>query len=210
MTGWLFRSCVTSTGSTRRSSTAGRKHSARTARRRSLSVTDAAWFFASGYGQATAADLAGLCEVFTAFRSRGTKVAFDPSPWLFRHASPAQMMQSWLHVDCLIGTESELSTWHEGESVMALVERLLTLGPQQVVVKRGPEGATFGESGAGVHSLSTERVDDANAVGAGDTFNAALLHSLNRGTTLDEAVKTALQIATAAVKRGKGVLGALE
>ena len=176
----------------------------------SLSVTDAAWFYASGYGEATGTDLAELCTVFEAFRSRGTRVAFDPGPWLFRRASREQMFQSWAHVDCLIGTESELSTWHEGESAMALVGRLLTLGPQQVVVKRGAEGAAFGEAGGRVQSLSTERVDDANAVGAGDTFNAALLHSLNRGTTLEEAVETAVQFATAAVKRGKGVLGALE
>ena len=176
---------------------------------RSLAATDAAWFYASGYGQATGADLAELCAVFKVLRSRGTRVAFDPGPWLFLHASREQMAQTWAQVDCLIGTESELSTWHKGESVMALVGRLLTLGPQQVVVKRGAEGAVFGEAGAGVHSLPAERVDDANAVGAGDTFNAALLHSLNRGTTLDQAVETATQLATAAVKRGKGVLGAV-
>ena len=91
-----------------------------------------------------------------------------------------------------------------------LVGRLLTFGPQQVIVKRGAQGAVFGEAGAGVRSLLTERVDDANAVGAGDTFNAALLHSLSRGTTLNEAVETAIRLATAAVKGGKGVLGALQ
>ena len=178
--------------------------------RRSLAVTNAAWFYASGYGQATEADLAEMCTVFKALRSRGTRVAFDPGPWLFLHAPRERMEETWAHVNCLIGTETELSTWHKDESVMALVGRLLTLGPQQVVVKRGAEGAAFGEAGAGAQSLSTERVDDANAVGAGDTFNAALLHSLNRGASLDEAVEKALQLATAAVRRGKGVLGALE
>ena len=78
-----------------------------------------------------------------------------------------------------------------------------------VGTSEGADGAAFGEAGAGVYSLPTERVEDANAVGAGDTFNAALLHSLNRGTTLDKAAETAIQLATAAVKRGKGVLGAL-
>ena len=178
--------------------------------RRSLSVSDAAWFYASGYGRATGTDLADICAVFETLRSRGTRIAFDPGPWLFRHATRDQMVQSWTHVDCLIGTESELSTWHENESVMALVDRLLTLGPRRVVVKRGADGAAFGELGGGVNSLSTERIDDANAVGAGDTFNAALLRSLNRGATLDDAVETAVQLATTAVKRGKGVLGALE
>lgn len=177
--------------------------------RRSLAVTDAAWFYASGYGQTTGTDLAELCEVFKVFRSRGTRIAFDPGPWLFAHASREQMVQSWAQVDCLIGTESELSTWHAGKSVTELIGRLLTLGPQQVVVKRGADGAAFGEAGAGVYSLPTDRVENANAVGAGDTFNAALLDSLNRGTTLDEAVETAVRLATGAVKRGKGVLGAL-
>lgn len=62
---------------------------------------------------------------------------------------------------------------------MALVDRLLTLGPQQVVVKRGSQGVAFGEAGAGARSLPTERVDDANAV------------------------ETALQLATAAVNVAK-------
>ena len=65
---------------------------------RSLAVTDAAWFYASGYGQATGIDLTELCEVFQVFRSRGTKIAFDPGPWLFIHASREQMLQSWAQV----------------------------------------------------------------------------------------------------------------
>jgi sugar/nucleoside kinase (ribokinase family) len=86
----------------------------------------------------------------------------------------------------------------------------MIFGPKQVVVKRGPKGAACAEAGTEVIFQPTEKVDDTNVVGAGDTFNAALLHCLNRGTTLAEATKTATKLATGAVKRGKGVFGALD
>lgn len=178
--------------------------------RRSIEVTDATWFYASGYGQADGDDLATLCEVFAQFRSRGTRVAFDPGPWLFANAGRDLMEQAWKHVDCLIGTEAELSTWHAAGSATELVERLLVFGPCWVVAKRGAEGAAFGERGGRVSTLPTTPVERGNAVGAGDTFNAALLHGLAQGAELREAVREALRLATAAVARGKGVLGALE
>lgn len=178
--------------------------------RRSLEVEDTTWFYASGYGQADGDDLAALCEVFEQFRSRGTRVAFDPGPWLFANATREVMERAWTHVDCLIGTEAELSTWHAADTATELVRRLLTCGPRWVVVKRGPEGAAFGELRGTVSTLPTRPVERGNAVGAGDTFNAALLHGLAQGTALSEAVREALRLATTAVARGKGVLGALE
>lgn len=177
--------------------------------RRSATVTDASWFYASGYGQADGEDLAQLRDVFAKVRSRGGHVAFDPGPWLFARTTRAEMEHSWAHVDCLIGTEAELSTWHAGDTLAGLVARLLACGPRCVVVKRGAVGAAFGETGGEVGERPAEPVEKANAVGAGDTFNARLLHGLMRGEALGVAVAEAVRLATAAVKRGKGVLGAL-
>ena len=100
--------------------------------------------------------------------------------------------------------------WHSYEAVEDLVEQLLDQGPKQVVVKRGGEGAALGGRDEGIASLPTERVEAANTVGAGDTFNAGLIQGLCRGETLEEAVKIGLRLAIQAVKRGRGVLGALE
>ena len=172
--------------------------------RRSLAVTDAAWFYASGYGRATGRDLGVLREVFGAFRSRGTRVAFDPGPWLFARSTREAMEQAWARVDCLIGTEAELSTWHAGDTLAGLIGRLLALGPRRVVVKRGAAGAACGEAGGDARDLPAARVEAAHAVGAGDAFNAALLHALAGGAGLRDAVAAAIRFATAAVARGKG------
>jgi sugar/nucleoside kinase (ribokinase family) len=178
--------------------------------RRSLDVSEAEWFFASGYGQVTSEDLRQLVEVFEVFRSRGTRVVFDPGPWFFAAVSMEEMLLAWRQVDCLIGTEAEFSTWHSYKAVEDLVQQLLDQGPKQAVVKRGGEGVVFGGRDEEVASLPTERVERANTVGAGDTFNAGVIHGLCRGQTLEEAVKIGLRLATQTVKRGRGVLGALE
>jgi ribokinase len=177
--------------------------------RRSLDVSEAEWFFASGYAQVSSEDLGELVEVFEVFRSRGAKVVFDPGPWFFASVTREEMLHAWKQVDCLIGTETELSTWHSYKRVQALIEGLLDQGPKQVVVKRGGDGAAFGGGDEGAASLPTERVQGANTVGAGDTFNAGLLHGLCRGETLENAVRVGLRLATQAVKQGRGVLGAL-
>lgn len=177
--------------------------------RRSLAVDNAAWFYASGYGQATGEELALLTEVFEVFRARGAKVVFDPGPWLFARAERKQMEDAWTRVDCLIGTEPELSTWHAADSIEALVGRLLGLGPRQVVVKRGADGAAFGQAGETCRLLGTDPVPNAHVVGAGDTFNGALLYGLSRGQDLADAVGEALRLATAVVAAGKGVLVAV-
>ncbi len=176
---------------------------------RSASITDATWFYASGYGQADREDLAQLRDVFATVRSRGGRVAFDPGPWLFAHTNQEEMEQVWAQVDCLIGTEAELSTWHAGDSLEKLVAHLLVCGPRFVVVKRGPAGAVYGGANGKVEECPAEPVEKANTVGAGDTFNARLLHGLARGEPLGTTIAEAVRLATAAVKRGNGVLGAL-
>ena len=178
--------------------------------RQSLEDKASGWFFASGYGQVTAEDLVALTAVFGAFQSRGVRVAFDPGPWFFLNANRKQMLAAWACVDCLIGTEDELSTWHVSDRVEGLIEKLLECGPGQVAVKRGGDGAAFGSREGGIEQLATERVKGVNTVGAGDTFNAGLLHGLAQGETLEEAVRIGMRLATQAVRNGRGVLGALE
>lgn len=177
--------------------------------RRSLEDKALGWFFASGYGQVTAEDLVALTAVFGAFQSRGVRVAFDPGPWFFLSTNRKQMLAAWACADCLIGTEDELSTWHASDTVEKLIEKLLGCGPEQVAVKRGGEGAAFGSRDGRIGRLATQRVKGVNTVGAGDTFNAGLLHGLARGESLSEAVKIGMRLATQAVKNGRGVLGAL-
>lgn len=168
------------------------------------------WFFAGGYGGIVPEDLKRLRACFRTFRGQGTEVAFDIGPWFAGQVSPDAMRALWQEVDCLIGTESELSVWASEARGRELVEQLLNRGPGRVVVKRGAEGAAFGGAEEAVDSVATEAVCGANTTGAGDTFNAALLHGLCANRDLSEAVPFAVDLATKVVKKGRGIQGVFE
>jgi fructokinase len=166
-----------------------------------------AWYLAAGYGKVDAADVGELAEVFSQLRRRGTRVVFDPGPWFKGRVEAEAMRRLWAQVDCLVATEEELLVWQPAADVLALAGKLRERGPAQVVVKRGKEGAVFSDQG-GTGELLTTPVEGANTVGAGDTFNGRLVCGLSRGEGLEEAVRAALALATQAVRRGRGVLGA--
>lgn len=175
---------------------------------RSLEGTVPEWYLAAGYGKVDVTDLGELGRVFARMRQRGTQVVFDPGPWFKDRVKAADMLQLWSQVDCLVATEEELQSWHPAGDAQALAAQLLQQGPRQVVVKRGKEGAVCAGE-AGVKALPTTPVEGANTVGAGDTFNGRLVCGLCQGEGLEEAVRAALQLATQAVRNGRGVLGAL-
>ena len=110
---------------------------------RSLEGEPPRWLLAAGYGGVDAADLRSLGDLFTRIRQRGTRVAFDPSPWFAERATQDEMMAVWSRVDLLIGTEEELRHWRSAPSAERLAVELSSLGPEAVVVKRGARGAVF-------------------------------------------------------------------
>lgn len=176
---------------------------------RSLEGEAPAWHLAAGYGKVDGADLKELGQVFDQLRRQGTRVMFDPGPWFKDRVEARDMLALWSQVDCLVATEEEFQVWHPAPDPWSLAAGLVELGPSQVVVKRGREGAVCaGEAGVAV--LPTAPVEGGNSVGAGDTFNGRLVCGLCRGEGLEEAVQAALHLATRAVERGRGVLGALD
>jgi fructokinase len=177
---------------------------------RSLEAETPEWFLASGYGKVDAEDVESLRLVFAEMRSRGAKVAFDPSPWFAGRVEREAMRALWKEVDCLLGTEEELGFWERAEGLEELMARLLERGPESTVVKRGGEGAAYAARKGERGRVVVERVERANTVGAGDSFNGRLLYGLCRGESLGEAVSEAARLATRVVQQGRGVLGALE
>jgi sugar/nucleoside kinase (ribokinase family) len=168
------------------------------------------WFFASGYGLVSAADFDSLTEAFHRSKSNGSRVGFDPGPWFERKVSREPFRSAMSVVDCLIGTEDELQTWSDASSVDAMIEDYLGMGIERVVVKQGAEGASFGDVDGNRGHVSGHPIQEAHAVGAGDTFNGALLAGFCEERSLDECVKIAVQRAERAVRSGRGALGAFD
>ncbi len=167
-------------------------------------------FFAAGYGAVDADDIAELRTVFSALRRRGAAIAFDVSPWFVGRAAASDMLALWREVDFLVGTEDELAAWQEADGVEDLAERVLDRGVGCVVVKRGGQGAYYAARDGVQGHARIEAIAGANSVGAGDSFNGRLLYGLCQQEPLDVAVQAAAELATRAVARGRGALGAVD
>jgi fructokinase len=79
--------------------------------------------------------------------------------------------------DVVKASDHDLEVVYPGSSAQQVVERLLGLGPSAVVITRGPHGATWYGVGGHVDVPSLDaRVAD--TIGAGDTFDAAMIDAL--------------------------------
>ena len=114
------------------------------------------------------------------------------------------MFELFAMVHCLSATESELGAWFSAAHPVTLAQRALDRGVKIIVMKRGPAGAMYAGAGDKTGTLSTTPVTGANTVGAGDTFNAGLLHGLSTEMSLQDAVAFAVRIATELVRVGRG------
>jgi len=130
-------------------------------------------------------------ELVDRFRGSGAKVAFDPN-MRFRLWGPKEARAVFLELarkcDLLI------PSLPEGEILTGLTERepmldkLLSLGPSQVVLKAGDQGAWYAD-GAERGFCPCYPAAEIDPVGAGDAFCAGLLSGLLDGQPLRDAVK---------------------
>jgi 2-dehydro-3-deoxygluconokinase len=88
--------------------------------------------------------------------------------------------------DLLIGGEAELSSLFGGAD-RSLAERCRALGPSEVVLKRGVDGAAALSDGGWVEHRPVPR-PDVDPVGAGDAFNAGYLAARLDGRSSAEAL----------------------
>ena len=130
-------------------------------------------------------------ELVDRFRADKTKIAFDPN-MRFRLWSPKAARDVFLELarkcDLLIPSLAEaeiLTGLAERESML---DKLLTLGPSQVVLKAGDQGAWYAD-GAERGFCPCYPATEIDPVGAGDAFCAGLLSGLLDGQPFREAIK---------------------
>jgi 2-dehydro-3-deoxygluconokinase len=94
--------------------------------------------------------------------------------------------------DLALGGEHELRHLVGEDDVTvrgeALARRILALGPAEVVLKRGPDGAGALDREGRWHEHSPAPVPDVDPVGAGDAFNAGYLAARLSGAEVSDAL----------------------
>lgn len=97
-------------------------------------------------------------------------------------------LREWLpHADVVKVSEEDIGLLYPQREVSALARSMLLEGPRLVVVTHGSQGASAYADGLEVRVPGRE-VDVVDTVGAGDSFQAALLHGLKDRERLEQVV----------------------
>ncbi|MGZ4149190.1 MAG: sugar kinase [Actinomycetota bacterium] len=142
-------------------------------------------------------------------RAGGLK-AVDPNlrPGLWGSDRAVELISPLLaRCDVVLGGEAELRAFAEGDG-QALARACASLGPREVVVKRGAAGAAALDPLGRWHVHEGRPADEVDPVGAGDAFNAAYLAARIEGRDVPEALEAG-SLAGAGVAASLGDTGRL-
>ena len=124
---------------------------------------------------------------------RGT-ISFDPNcrPNLVKDkpAYLARMAELAGHADLIKMSDVDFAYLFGGESYEQRAKALLQQGTSLVVITRGNNGAMAWHAGAAQIEVAAPKVEVADTIGAGDSFQAALLFALHKqGRIARQALK---------------------
>jgi 2-dehydro-3-deoxygluconokinase len=130
----------------------------------------------------------------------GATTAFDPNlrPHLWGRERAAELLRPLLaHVDVYLGGERETEQLLERTGTpQDLAEEIRSLGPREVIIKRGDRGAVS-LTHDGWHEEPPFRAGCEEPVGAGDAFNAGYLYFRHRGVPASDAMRVGAICASA-------------
>lgn len=149
-----------------------------------------------------------LERFFHALRVQGVVTALDPGPLLGRLWPLKSLARVLAHTDLLLLNEHELHRLSRRPDLATALRWARAACPGDVVVKRGPKGALWlARNRDDTQEIPAPKVRVVNTVGAGDTFNGALLAALVAGQPLARSLRQAATTASRVVASGQGVLG---
>ena len=128
--------------------------------------------------------IASSLQLLVEQASANTVIAYDPNVRPSIEGDPKvwwkRFEQLAPHADLMKMSDEDIEFLAPGQSVEDFAETALSFGPKWVVVTRGGDGATaFGANGQRL-TVPGVKVDVIDTVGAGDTFQAAMLDQLQR------------------------------
>lgn len=152
---------------------------------------------------------AALAREFRALRSKNVVTSLDPGPLLDRFWTRRALTAVLAHTDLLLINLHELCTLTGASDLESAVRRIRRGFSGDLVVKQGAQGACWIPAGSmDRNAYSSPKVAAQNTIGAGDTFNGALLAARLRGANYPTAIRSATRQAAKTVASRRGVVGA--
>jgi ribokinase len=142
------------------------------------------------------------------WHSAGLRTAFDAGPFLGVAPTLTQLKSVLAVLALLLVNEHEILAITRARGLDAALLRLRRVFAGDVIVKRGARGACWLPARtAERREFAGPKVRAYNTVGAGDTFNGALLAALDHGASFPAALNFANRAAASVVRSPRGVLG---
>ncbi len=143
-----------------------------------------------------------MAEILKAARQRGQTTVldtgWDPADWPENHLAAVRNLLHW--TDLFMPNHDEARAITGLDSIGAAARALHQLGPSTVVVKLGAEGS-LAVSGDAFVTTPAYPTDVADAVGAGDAFDAGFLLGQLRDASLEESLRLGNATASIYVSR---------
>jgi sugar/nucleoside kinase (ribokinase family) len=137
-------------------------------------------------------------------QSRRARTFFDTTwdPDGFPSQTRAEVRELLPYVDVFLPNEDEACALAESAEDSAQAARSLQkISGGWVVIKRGAHGCFAVGPGGTELSVPAPAVAVADTTGAGDAFNAGLVHALGQGASCGDALSAATQFATTVISR---------
>jgi len=149
-----------------------------------------------------------MARTLQAWRAQGTQTALDIGPLLGPEPAWADLSPTLAQVDVLLANEHEALVVTGARALPAALRRLRAVCAGHLVIKLGRRGVLWlaPNANAPLH-FAAPPAKAANTIGAGDSFNGALLAALDRGAKFPAALRTANRVAASVVRSPQGVLG---
>lgn len=149
-----------------------------------------------------------LADRLRAWRAQSVQTALDIGPILGPEPAWSRLLPALAHLDIFLANEHETLSVTAAPTLLAALRQLRLHCAGHLIVKLGRKGALWLAPGATTpRAFAAPRVRAANTIGAGDSFNGALLAALDRGADVPTAVRFANRVAASVVRSGRGVLG---
>jgi 2-dehydro-3-deoxygluconokinase len=150
-----------------------------------------------------------LLAIVARAKANGARIAFDSNyrkrGWPDAEAARAAMTEAFRLADIALPTLDDEQALHGDADAEAAARRILALGPSEVAVKLGAEGALVAEGGR-LLRIPAEQVKAVDTTAAGDGFNAGYLAARLAGVEPEAAGRAAAKLAAVIVQHRGAVV----